>query len=73
MYRIVPARDVKDGVVLPLVLKSSDMMAYVKMECKYHDARRLEALPNHCPVHRSRFGGRSRAMVCEAWGICQEK
>lgn len=59
------ARNVKEGVDLPLVWQNLEMMAYVKSEMRFLDARRFGALPSQGAADGSlmQAAGKERSAV----------
>lgn len=70
---LVLARDMKEGVVFPLVRSNPDAIAYVKLGPQYLNARRFGALPRHSRLDRIVYDGRSRVTVYGSWGLRQEE
>lgn len=70
--QIVRARNVKGGVVLPLVWDNLDVMAYVRLGQKFLDSRRYGSLPSNGRAPRIMFGGRSCYTVSGAWNMRKE-
>lgn len=65
--------DVKEGGFLPFVWENSDVMTYAKLERKYLDAKRLEALASHGWASKIVYEVRSCATVYKAWCLRQKE
>lgn len=70
--RIMRARDVRDGVVLPLVWDNPDAIPYVCLRQQFLDAWKFGALPSHGRATRVLFEGMSRYTIYGAWCMRQE-
>lgn len=73
MERIVRARKLKEGVVLPLLWENPNVMVYVKLGAKHLDTRRFGALPSHGRSSKNIYEGRFCATVHGAWRLRQEE
>lgn len=70
---LVKAQDVEKGAVVRIVWENPFVMAYVKLEDKYVDAKRPAALLSHGQASKIVFAERSRATVYGVWRLRQEE